>query len=83
MKDTCALFTEMGSRLTILQKPQAIFLGGRERWMDGWMVGLLVGWMDGWMDGWKDGRLKKLQDFQKLQSHFLACSLVMNNHCCF
>ena len=47
--------------------------------MDGWMVGLLVGWMD----GWKDGRLKKLQDFQKLQSDFLACSLVMNNHCCF
>ena len=51
--------------------------------MDGWMDGWIVGWMDGWMDKWKDGRLKKLQDFQKLQSHFLACSLVMNNHCCF
>ena len=43
------------------------------------------------MDGWKDGRLKDkykvirffLEDFQKLQSHFLACSLVMNELCCF
>ena len=56
--------------------------------MDGW----IVGWMDGRMDGWKDDRLKKQterkQGFftrfsEKLQSHFLACSLVTNKHCCF
>ena len=47
--------------------------------MDGWIVG--------WMNGWKDGRMAGLKnkhkensfffflpDFQKLQSHFLACS---------
>ena len=52
-KDTCALFTEMGSRLTnkISRKCQAIFLGERERWIDGWL--------DCSLDGWKDGRLKK------------------------
>ena len=86
MKDTCALFTEMGSRLT----NKISNFSGRKGGMDGWMVGLLVGWMDGWMDGTMAGLKNKhkenrrfLQDFQKLQSHFLACSLVMNNHCCF
>ena len=54
--------------------------------MDGWMDGWLDCWLDEWMEGWKDGRMAGLKnkhkenkffflpDFQKLQSHFLACS---------
>ena len=89
MKDTCALFTEMGSRLTnkISRNLKQVFWEeGRDGWMNGWIVGWLDGWMDGTMAGLKNKHKENrrfLQDFQKLQSHFLACSLVMNNHCCF
>ena len=49
--------------------------------MDGW----LDCWLDEWMEGWRDEGMAGLkykhkenrvflQDFQKLQSHFLACS---------
>ena len=54
--------------------------------MDGWLDCWLVGWMDGTMAGLKNKHKENrrfLQDFQKLQSHFLTCSLVLNNHCCF
>ena len=55
-KDTYALFSEMGSRLTnIISRNVKQFFWERGA-MDGWMVGLLVGWMDGWMDGWMEGQ---------------------------
>ena len=49
------------------------------------------GWMDGWMDGREEGRLKNKHKenrvftgfSEKLESHFLACSVVMNKHCRF
>ena len=52
-KDTCALFTEMGSRLTnkISRNVKQFFW---KEGSDGWMVGLLVGWMDGRITGLKN-----------------------------
>ena len=54
-KDTCALFTEMGSRLTnkISGNVKQFFWGKGA--MDGWIDGgLLVACMDEWMDGLKN-----------------------------
>ena len=45
--------------------------------MDGWIVGWMNGWKDGRMAGLKNKHKENrvfLHDFQKLQSHFLACS---------
>ena len=57
-KDTCALFTDMGSSLTnkISRNVRQFFWEeGSDGWIDVWIAGLLDGWMDGWMDGWVDG----------------------------
>ena len=60
-KDTCALFTEMGSSLTnkISRNLKQFFW---EEGSDGWMDGWIVGWLDGWMDGRMAGLENKHQE---------------------
>ena len=60
-KDTCVLFTEMGSRLTnkISRNVKQFFWEeGSDGWMDRWIVG-------NWLDGWMDGRMAGLENKHK------------------